>query len=69
MKPVYEVHYNGDAESLGFADDAGTTLRICILKKHLTRCELVEEFEHFMKGCGYHFTDDECIAITSKENV
>ena len=35
----------------------------------VTRCELVEEFEHFMKGCGYHFTDDECIAITSKENV
>jgi hypothetical protein len=69
MRPTFEFHYNGCAESLGFDDEVPTTLRVCILKQHLTRCELLEEFEHFMKGCGYYFSDDECIAITSKENV
>ncbi len=64
MRPTFEFHYNGDSD-----DEVPTTLRVCILKQHLTRCELVEEFEHFMKGCGYYFSDDECIAITSKENV
>ena len=64
MRPTFEFHYNGDSD-----DDVPTTLRVCILKPHLTMSELVEEFEHFMKGCGYCFMDDECIAITSKENV
>jgi len=64
MKPTFEFVYNGDED-----DDVVSDLRVSILSKHLTRDELVEEFEHFVKGCGYYFSDDECIAITSRENI
>lgn len=41
-------------------------LRVTLLNE-MTRDELCEEFEHFLKGAGFHFGDNEKIVIITDD--
>ncbi len=39
-----------------------------IVQRDISRDELLEQFQYFMKGMGYHFDTDETIAIVSEND-
>lgn len=40
-----------------------------IVQRDISRDELLEQFQYFMKAMGYHFDTDETIAIVSENDL
>lgn len=40
-----------------------TRVTIDVMQKDISRDEMLELFEQFMKACGYHFDKDEAVGV------
>lgn len=45
------------------SSSVNTRITIDVMQKDLSRDDMLEVFEQFMKAMGYHFSENECLTI------
>ena len=45
------------------SSSVNTRVTIDVMQKDLSRDDMLELFEQFMKACGYHFDKDEAVGV------